>query len=86
MAALLIPLTWKLREGAAPDSGANQVDGFNPSRFVKVTPSVSGPGGLDTDIKSKVTYNEGLPSVTAYYVEDTVAEIIALVNANVIAV
>lgn len=86
MAASLIPLTWKLKQGAAPKSGGNQVDGFNPSRFVKVEPSASGPGGTDTDIKSRLVYNEGLPSVTEYYVEDTVAEIIALVNANVIAV
>lgn len=83
--ATLIPLTWKIREARAPKSGANQVDGFNPSRFVKVNPSVGGPDGADSDIKSLVVYNEGLPSVTAYYVEDTVAEIIALVNANVIA-
>ena len=77
-----IPLTWKLRSAQKPSSGTNQVDGFNPSRLVKISPSAGGPDGSDADINTKVTYNEGLPNVTEYFVEETVAAIILLANAD----
>ena len=85
MAAVQIPLTWRLRQNVTPKSGANQVDAFNPSRLVKVEPSNGGPDGSDVLIVTRVLYNEGQSFPIEYHVEDTVAEVIALANANVIA-
>jgi hypothetical protein len=83
MAASLISLGVILRQlEYIKTDHTSEAQAFDPTRFVKVEPSVSGPNpdALDATIKARVLYNEGMGIPVEYHVSDTVAEIVALAN------
>ena len=80
--AVLIEMTWKLHNARTPEPASDrQEDGFNPSRIVKAEPAIGGPDGTDSDIRSRVLYNQGAPSVDEYYTIHEASDVVALANA-----